>query len=518
MWILESKPQSYNVPCSQSTTPRAILGRLHKKAWQYKCQAHLLLLFLPVLPSPWCERCQAVTTWSIWIQEFRGKPGTAKVPLGSVNSNEVLVPWLEPLRRQKWAANGTGGGDGLPGTLKFTMALQYSSRSAFTTHVWLELVELIVNFESLTVRNFLSPSCMSAKIDFPNSGQSGASCFLDPPSSTQAFKTLVGGASFPLGSVNSKVAFSMAPSLKFSEAHHNVIRSFTGGGFGFPGTLKSMSALQVSSFNVLVTCHFWSFPCGLISTTLPSIVTSFWSPSCMSAKTALILLGHSHAPQTTAMRPRKAALTFNAAMSCKNLQVSTKVLRVLSWRMRGASWFHGETTWQSWVWMLFASSMTFWKSLWKWQCRADRWYKTAPGTWWTSRNLSLRHFWPMPLQLEHLGLLSTSSESIVVTVNITWTKVNIKHPPTEIEQFNLGRPTPFGLNMAQFLSLKPVNQNGSEVWIARRVTASIAPVPHFTSRTYSSHEQNNSLDHRSSRHIQLYGKTLSRYIQNEIVR
>ena len=41
------------------------------------------------------------------------------------------------------------------------------------------------------------------------------------------------------------------------------------------------------------------------------------------------------------------------------------------------------------------------------------------------------------------------------------------------------------------------------------MTASIAPVPHFTSRTYSSHEQNNSLDHRSSRHIQLYGKTLS---------
>ena len=126
----------------------------------------------------------------------------------------------------------------------------------------------------------------------------------------------------------------------------------------------------------------------------------------------------------------------------------------------------------------------------------NRWYKTAPGTWWTSRNLSLRHFWPMPLQ-QHLGLLSKvvkgQSESQLIAYEQRSAIFTSTNRNWAME--NLGHPTPFGLNMAQFLCLKPVNQNGSEEWIAGRMTA----VPHWS-------------------YIQLYGKTLSRYIENKIVR
>jgi hypothetical protein len=60
--------------------------------------------------------------------------------------------------------------------------------------------------------------------------------------------------------------------------------SFTGGGFGLPGTLKSMEALHWL-LKGAVTTQVWLLPCGMIVILPSAMVTCFSSPSCMSAKT-----------------------------------------------------------------------------------------------------------------------------------------------------------------------------------------------------------------------------------------
>jgi len=57
-----------------------------------------------------------------------------------------------------------------------------------------------------------------------------------------------------------------------------------GGGFGFPGTLKSIVALQKRRSMAATTDQVSSLPNGVMIT-VPSafVVTLFWSLSCMSA-------------------------------------------------------------------------------------------------------------------------------------------------------------------------------------------------------------------------------------------
>ena len=58
---------------------------------------------------------------------------------------------------------------------------------------------------------------------------------------------------------------------------------FTGGGEGFPGTLKLTLALHVSRECSGFTTRVWLLPLGLIVKEEPEIVMSFLSPSCISA-------------------------------------------------------------------------------------------------------------------------------------------------------------------------------------------------------------------------------------------
>merc|ERR1712203_568573 len=86
----------------------------------------------------------------ISTQWFNGKSAAAKVPLGSVNSNSVshVLVW-PPCRSSSLSHNVavkfTGGGPGLPGTLKSMTALHdLLAKSALTTQVWLLPEGLIV--------------------------------------------------------------------------------------------------------------------------------------------------------------------------------------------------------------------------------------------------------------------------------------------------------------------------------------------------------------------------------------
>lgn len=76
---------------------------------------------------------------SIWTQVLRGVEGDPNVPLGSVNSIAYFL--TVPVDNasdcvQMVAVRSTGGGFGLPGTLKSTLALQnIGSIVAYTFHL-----------------------------------------------------------------------------------------------------------------------------------------------------------------------------------------------------------------------------------------------------------------------------------------------------------------------------------------------------------------------------------------------
>ena len=100
-----------------------------------------------------------------------------------------------------------------------------------------------------SVTTLRSPSCWSWK----TSRESGRQYFGAGPglgfvatfsSCTHVLSGTDGDANVPLGSVNSIAFFSSVPVGKKCDSTQTVAVRLIGGGFGFPGTLKSTLALQ----------------------------------------------------------------------------------------------------------------------------------------------------------------------------------------------------------------------------------------------------------------------------------
>mmetsp|Transcript_66571 Transcript_66571/g.187496 ORF Transcript_66571/g.187496 Transcript_66571/m.187496 type:complete len:260 (-) Transcript_66571:377-1156(-) len=233
-------------------------------------------------------RCLPLT----WAQRFSGKSGLARVPLGSVNPTSTLRCVADMLWKRV-ASSVTGGGLGFPGTLKSTTALHDAALiSALISQAWSLPLGLMVMEVPETATLFLSPSCMSAKtvsrdMSHGSSDPRAPASWWPAPSSTQRFSGYPSGASVPPGSVNSSSVLSDVAESEY----HSVASKLTGGGFGLPGTLKSMVALHNSVSTSDFTTHDWLLPKGLIVIEVPAMVTSFLSPSWMSANTPCSLVG-----------------------------------------------------------------------------------------------------------------------------------------------------------------------------------------------------------------------------------
>ena len=112
-----------------------------------------------------------------------------------------------------------------------------------------------------SVTNFWSPSSRSLKTIGEPSKQLpervlGADLDIWFSSCSHTFSGVLGTSnSLPLGSVNSIAYFSTIPVDSARECVQTVAMSFTGGGLGFPGTLKSTTAVQLSGSIVARTAH-----------------------------------------------------------------------------------------------------------------------------------------------------------------------------------------------------------------------------------------------------------------------
>ena len=90
-------------------------------------------------------------------------------------------------------------------------------------------------------------------------------------SAVQTFRVVEAGAMVDDGSENSNESLSF-PAME--TICHTSAFSGTGGGFGFPGTLKLTLAVQVLS-NSESTLHFCWLPCGVMRSESPFTVSDF---------------------------------------------------------------------------------------------------------------------------------------------------------------------------------------------------------------------------------------------------
>ena len=113
---------------------------------------------------------------------------------------------------------------------------------------------------SNSVTCLLSPSCWSLKASGDPSIQllgaiPGLTCSTIFSICIHTFSGALGGASVPLGSVHSIAYFSIAPVGRARDCIQIVAVRLTGGGFNFPGTLKSTMAVHNTGFIVAFTVH-----------------------------------------------------------------------------------------------------------------------------------------------------------------------------------------------------------------------------------------------------------------------